>query len=162
MFKQEIPLMYPDDPDVQAVKEAFWDPFDYFIARIKDGLMSTDFKTGLGTVSYQAPCHGRVQNIGKKTEEFLKMIPDTDVKTTERCSGHAGTYGVKKEFHETSMKIGRPVFRTMNEQNPDYISSDCPLGGHHIAQGIRENHDNEPALAHPLSLVAKAYGLNQE
>ena len=33
---------------------------------------------------------------------------------------------------------------------------------HHIAQGIRENHGNEPALAHPLSLVAKAYGLNEE
>ena len=124
--------------------------------------MNTDFKTGLGSVSYQAPCHGRVQNIGKKTEEFLKSIPNTVVKTTERCSGHAGTYGVKKEFHETSMKIGRPVFRTMNEQSPDYISSDCPLGGHHIAQGIRENHGNKPSLAHPVSLVARAYGLNEE
>ena len=27
MFKQELPLMYPDDADVQAVKEAMWDPF---------------------------------------------------------------------------------------------------------------------------------------
>ena len=162
MFKQELPLMYPDDEDVQTVKAAFWDPFDYFISRIKDGLMSTEFRQGLGHVSYQAPCHGRVQNIGKKTEEFLKLIPDTEVKTTERCSGHAGTYGVKQEFHETSMKIGKPVFRAMNDQNPDYISSDCPLGGHHISQGIRENHGNEPALAHPLSLVAKAYGLNEE
>ena len=162
MFKQELPLMYPDDEDVQTVKAAFWDPFDYFISRNKDGLMSTEFKQGLGHVSYQAPCHGRVQNIGKKTEEFLKLIPDTEVKTTERCSGHAGTYGVKQEFHKTSMKIGKPVFRAMNDQNPDYISSDCPLGGHHISQGIRENHGNEPALAHPLSLVAKAYGLNEE
>ena len=162
MFKQELPLMYPDDEDTQLVKEAFWDPFNYFVSRVRDGLLSIDFKQGLGTVSYQAPCHGRVQNIGKKTEEFLKLIPDTEVKTTERCSGHAGTYGVKKEFHETSMKIGRPVFRAMNQHNPDYISSDCPLGGHHIAQGIRENHDNQPALAHPLSLVAKAYGLNEE
>ena len=162
MFKQELPLMYPDDEDTQLVKNAFWDPFNYFISRIKDGLFNTDFKHGLGMISYQAPCHGRVQNIGKKTEEFLKLIPDTEVKTTERCSGHAGTYGVKKEFHETSMKIGRPVFRAMNQHNPDYISSDCPLGGHHIAQGIRENHGNQPALAHPLSLVAKAYGLNEE
>ena len=29
MFKQELPLMYPDDADVQAVKEAMWDPFEY-------------------------------------------------------------------------------------------------------------------------------------
>jgi Fe-S oxidoreductase len=162
MFKQEIPLMFPDDEDVKAVRDAFWDPFDYLIARIKDGLLKTDFNQGLGTVSYQVPCHGRVQNIGKKTEEFLKLIPETEVKTTERCSGHAGTYGVKQEFHKTAMKIGRPVFRSMNEQNPDYITSDCPLGGHHIAQGIRENHDNQPALAHPISLVAKAYGLTED
>jgi len=25
MFKQEIPLMYPDEPDVQLVKDAMWD-----------------------------------------------------------------------------------------------------------------------------------------
>lgn len=162
MFKQEIPLMFPDDEDVKAVRDAFWDPFDYLIARIKDGLLKTDFNQGLGTVSYQVPCHGRVQNIGKKTEEFLKLIPETEVKTTERCSGHAGTYGVKQEFHKTAMKIGRPVFRSMNEQNPEYITSDCPLGGHHIAQGIRENHNNQPALAHPISLVAKAYGLTED
>ena len=27
MFKQELPLMYPDDADVQQVKDAMWDPF---------------------------------------------------------------------------------------------------------------------------------------
>ena len=29
-------------------------------------------------------------------QEMLKMIPDTTINTVERCSGHAGTYGVKK------------------------------------------------------------------
>ncbi len=159
MFKQEIPLMFPDDPEVQAVSEAFWDPFGYLVARMKDGLLDTGFIRGLGTVAYQVPCHGRVQNIGRKTEEFLKLIPDTEIRTTERCSGHAGTYGVKQEHHETAMRIGRPVFRAMHEADPDYISSDCPLGGHHIAQGIRQGYDREPELAHPLSLVARAYGL---
>lgn len=162
MFKQELPLMYPDDEDVQAVKAAFWDPFEYFMARIRDGLLDTSFKNGLGKIAYQVPCHGRVQNIGKKTEEFLKLIPDTDVKTIERCSGHAGTYGVKKEFHDTAMKIGKPVFRAMAEAEPDVISSDCPLGGHHIAQGIRQNHGKAPTLLHPVSLAAKAYGLKKD
>jgi Fe-S oxidoreductase len=100
-----------------------------------------------------------VQNIGKKTEEFLSSLPDTEVKTTERCRGHAGTYGLKKEFHQNSMKIGKPVFRQMHQAEPDFIASDCPLGGHHIAQGIKENHDSEPTLAHPISLVRNAYGI---
>ncbi|HSG61244.1 MAG TPA: heterodisulfide reductase-related iron-sulfur binding cluster [Pseudomonadales bacterium] len=159
MFKQELPLLFPDDAEVQLVKEAFWDPFEYLIARQKDGLLKGELKHGLGKVSYHVPCHGRVQNIGKKTEELLKQIPDTEINTVERCSGHAGTYGVKKEFHEHAMKIGRPVFRQMSSTQPDYISSDCPLGGAHIAQGIEKNHQQTPQKAHPISLVRKAYGI---
>jgi Fe-S oxidoreductase len=90
------------------------------------------------------------------------MVPGTSVTTVERCSGHAGTWGVKKEFHETAMKIGRPVFRQMHEAAPDYISSDCQLAGHHIEQGMAKlKHDGQaaPQLAHPLTLVRKAYGL---
>src|SRR5210317_683369 len=33
MFKQEIPLMFPDDADTQLVKGAMWDPFEYLMAR---------------------------------------------------------------------------------------------------------------------------------
>jgi len=163
MFKQEIPLMYPDDEEVQAVKRALFDPFEYLMARKRDGLLKTDFSQTLGNISYQIPCHGRVQNIGKKTEEMLKMIPGTTVNTVERCSGHAGTFGVKKAYHQQAMKIGKPVFKAMATMKdgsaPDYISSDCPLGGHHIAQGMEINGLGEPSLEHPLSLVRKAYGL---
>jgi len=163
MFKQEIPLMFPDDAETQAVKLAMWDPFEYLMARKRDGLLKTEFPQPLGNISYQIPCHGRVQNIGRKTEEMLKMIPDTALNTIERCSGHAGTYGVKKQHHQTAMKIGKPVFKAMatmkDGAKPDYISSDCPLGGHHIAQGFQVNGQVVPTLAHPLTLVRKAYGL---
>jgi glycerol-3-phosphate dehydrogenase subunit C len=163
MFKQEIPLMFPDDADTQLVKEHMWDPFEYLMARKRDGLLKTEFPQKLGNISYQIPCHGRVQNIGKKTEEMLKMIPETTVNTIERCSGHAGTFGVKKGTHQQAMKIGKPVFKAMatmkDGSKPDYISSDCPLGGHHIAQGFEVNGHGAPELQHPLSLVAKAYGL---
>jgi Fe-S oxidoreductase len=163
MFKQEIPLMYPQDADVQAVKEAMWDPFEYLTSRRRDGLLKTDFSKPLGKVSYHVPCHQRVQNIGKKTEELLKMIPGTQVHTNERCSGHAGTYGVKKGTHEVAMKIGKPLFRKMAEHPaggaPDYISSDCALAGHHIGQGFDVNELGDPKLQHPISLVRIAYGL---
>ena len=163
MFKQELPLMYPDDAEVQRVKEAMWDPFEYLMQRKRDGLLKTEFTTPLGKISYQIPCHGRVQNIGKKTEEMLRMIPGTELNTIERCSGHAGTFGVKKGSHQQAMKIGKPVFKAMATMKdgtpPDYISSDCPLGGHHIAQGFEVNGLGSPELQHPLSLVRKAYGL---
>ena len=166
MFKQEIPLMFPNDPDAQAVKAAMVDPFEYFQLRRKDGLLKTDFKEELGNVSYHISCHLRVQNVGQKTRETLEMIPGTAVNTVERCSGHAGTWGVKKEFHEMAMKIGRPVFRQMAEHpkanggqggDPDVIASDCQLAGHHIEQGMAGKADGK--VEHPLSLLARAYGL---
>ena len=165
MFKQELPLMYPDDADVQAVKAAMFDPFEYFVARHKDGLLKTDFAQPLGKVSYHVACHLRVQNVGQKTRETLQMVPDTQVNTIERCSGHAGTWGVKKEFHETALKIGRPVFRQMAEHpggEPDWIASDCQLAGHHITQGMQiAGKPTEGKLAHPITLLRIAYGLKE-
>jgi Fe-S oxidoreductase len=90
MFKQELPLMYPNDAETQLVKAHMWDPFEYLMARKRDGLLKTDFPESLGNISYQIPCHGRVQNIGKKTEEMLKMIPDTTINTIERLFGACG------------------------------------------------------------------------
>ena len=158
MFKQELPLMFPDDADVAAVKAAMYDPFEYLVTRQKEGLLRTDFKRPLGQVSYHIPCHSRVQNVGQKTREALELVPDTKVNTVERCSGHSGTWGCKKEFHAMAMKIGRPVFRQMADPAPDFISSDCQLGGRHIEQGMGEA-KGKAELKHPLTLLRMAYGL---
>jgi Fe-S oxidoreductase len=164
MFKQELPLMFPEDAEVQAVKKAMFDPFEYFVQRSKDGLLRKDFKDGLGKVSYHVPCHSRVQNVGQKTREMLEMIPGTAVTTVERCAGHDGTWGVKKEYFDLSMKIGRPVFRQLAAAEPDYVSSDCPIAGRHLMQGMmgEEAVSEKTRLAekaHPLSLLRKAYGI---
>src|SRR5213083_801714 len=158
MFKQELPLLFPDDAGVQAVKEAMFDPFEYLVARHKDGLLKTDFKAALGKVSYHVPCHGRVQNMGRKTEEMFKLIGQkvqVQLNTVERCSGHAGTYGVKTATHPVAMKVGRPVFKAMAKDEPDVISSDCALAGHHIAQGMSQAGTPAKALQHPLSLMRR-------
>ena len=163
MYKQELPLMFPDCAETQLVKEAMWDPFEYFMARNKDGLLAKEFKQALGNVSYHVPCHSRVQNVGKKTAETLQLVPGTKLNVVERCSGHAGTFGVKKEFHATAMKIGKPVFKAMaggsSDVAPDYISSDCQLAGHHILQGMREAGLKQTKMAHPLTLLRVAYGI---
>jgi Fe-S oxidoreductase len=158
MFKQELPLMYPDDAATIAVRDAMWDPFEYLVARKKDGLLKTDFKEKLGKVAYHIPCHSRVQNMGQKTREMLEAVPGTEVRVVERCSGHDGTWGVKEEYYENSMKIGRPVFRMMAEAGPDFVSSDCPIAARHIVLGMGE--DKGDALkVHPLGLLRRAYGI---
>jgi Fe-S oxidoreductase len=54
------------------------------------------------------------------------------------------------------MKIGRPVFKAMAGTDPDYISSDCPIAGRHIEQGMGETRAQRE---HPLALVRIAYGI---
>jgi len=161
MFKNELPLLFADDPDVKAVSDAMFDPFEYLVLRDKDGLLKKDFKTPLGKISYHIPCHSRAQAIGQKTREVLEWVPDTRLTTVERCSGHDGTWGVKREYFATSMKIGKPVFRQMAQADPDYISSDCPIAARTIEQGT----ENAPGggrakKAHPLTLIRIAYGLS--
>jgi Fe-S oxidoreductase len=155
MFKQELPLMFPDDPQVQKVKAAFYDPFEYLMLRHKEGKLKIDFKQSLGKVAYQAACHQRVQNIGPKTKDILSLVPDTVVDMIERCSGHDGTYAVKKEFHEFAMKIVKPVVARVNQAKPDHYGSDCSMAGHHIAHARADGSSPE----HPMTLLRMAYGL---
>ena len=98
--------------------------------------------------------------MGQKTREMLEKIPGTAVTTVERCAGHDGTWGVKSEYYENSMKIGRPVFKLMADAQPDYISSDCAIAGRHIQQGINESKAGTQAeKQHPVTLLRIAYGL---
>lgn len=157
MFKQELPLMFPEDADVQAVAAAMWDPFEYLIARHKDNLLKVDFQQPLGKVSYHIACHLRVQNMGQKTREMLQLVPQTTINTVERCSGHDGTWGVKTEFFDNSMKIGKPVYKAMASTEPDFISSDCAMAGRHIMQGMGAQ--NKARKEHPITLIRIAYGL---
>jgi glycerol-3-phosphate dehydrogenase subunit C len=143
MFKQELPLMFPNDPDVQAVKARIFDPFEYLMLRHRAGLLRTDFNTPLGRISYHVACHLRVQNIGLKTRDVLKLVPNTTVDVIERCSGHNGTYAVKKEYRAASMKIGRPVMTRVENAHPDHYSSDCPMAGRQIESGLKQPKEPE-------------------
>ena len=156
MFKQELPLLFPDDERVAKVQQRVFDPFEYLMLRHKAGLLRTDFPQSLGKVAYHVPCHLRVQRIGLKTRDTLKLVPGTEVEVIERCSGHNGTYAVKKEFHEASVKIGKPVVRKVEGGKVDHYSSDCPMAGEQIASGLA---DRGRGPEHPLSLLRQAYGI---
>ena len=155
MFKQELPLMFPDDEGVQKVKAAIYDPFEYLMLRHKEKLMNTDFKQSLGKVMIHSACHQRVQNMGPKTRQLLSLIPDTEVSTVDRCSGHDGTYALKEEFHEASVKICRPVVNKVKQGEVDYYGSDCPMAGKHIENVMNTGFET----VHPISMLRKAYAI---
>ncbi|HYB33906.1 MAG TPA: heterodisulfide reductase-related iron-sulfur binding cluster [Steroidobacteraceae bacterium] len=155
MFKQELPLLYPDDAQVQQVAQRMFDPFEYLMLRHAAAALRTDFKTPLGKVSYHVPCHLRVQNIGLKTRDLLRLVPGTTVEAIERCSGHDGTYGLKARFRAASVRIGRPVVQRVEAAHCDHYASDCPMAGRQIESGLAGGRAPE----HPLRLLRIAYGL---
>jgi Fe-S oxidoreductase len=155
MYKQELPLLYPDDEQVKKVQAAFYDPFEYLWLRHKGGALNTDFPEAMGNIAYQVACHQRVQNIGLKTRDVLNLVPDTQVTAYERCSGHDGTYAVKQETRDKSVKIARPVVRKVDQQDPDHFMSDCPMAGTQIANLS----EKVTAAEHPMTLLRMAYGL---
>jgi len=159
MFKQELPLMFPEDEQLKKIQNAIYDPFEYLMIRHAHSKLKTDFKKPLGKVVYHAACHQRVQNIGSKTSQLLKLVPDTEVEVVERCSGHDGTYAVKSEYHKTSMKICRPVVNKVKQANADYYGSDCPMAGHQIENGLEQGDAAAKPTTHPLSMLKIAYGI---
>lgn len=156
MFKQELPLMFPDDADVAKVAAHIFDPFEYLMLRHKAGLLKTDFSKPLGKVAYHAACHQRVQNIGQKTREVLSLIPDTEIELIERCSGHDGTYAYKSETHDAAVKIARPVVNRVKKAEAEHYGSDCPMAGRMIQHGLKEEGGE---AEHPITMMKVAYGL---
>ena len=82
------------------------------------------------------------------------MIPDTRVEAIERCSGHDGTYAVKREFHEISKKIAAPVISKLKRSEADHFTSDCPMAAEQIVQDL-----DSYAPRNPMSLLRQAYGI---
>ncbi|MCF6225704.1 MAG: hypothetical protein L3J22_05290 [Xanthomonadales bacterium] len=155
MFKQELPLMFPDDKDVQRVKQHIFDPFEYLAHRHKAGLLKTDFKQSLGKIAWHVPCHQRVQNIGPKTKAILDLIPDTEITVIERCSGHDGSYGMRKQTYKKLQKIARRTISRAKRVAADYLVSDCPMAATQIADGLELKNPE----TNPLTLLRMAYGL---
>ena len=155
MFKQELPLLFPDNDDIQSISRALYDPFEYLLILHEQDKLNTKFTNNIGSVFYQVACHQRVQNIGQVTKKILELIPGTDVEALERCSGHDGTYGVKKETHDIAIKIARPIVKEYQKNEAQHFTSDCTLAAHHIVNAM----GNQVTPDHPISLMKKAYGI---
>lgn len=160
MFRQTLPTLYPHDEQVRAVADAFCDPFEFLQRLHRRGRLNLEFRRGLGTVSYHVACHQRAQGIGPRTQQILELIPDTTVKRIERCSGHNGTYAVKKESHDIANRIAAPVVTRVTGHDPDHLGSDCPMAGRHIeARVTATDPHSELTSRHPLQLLCMAYGI---
>ncbi len=167
MMKFEWPLIVPDDDNVKALAKATFDISEYLVDIARKEGLAEGMAPIEGGVTVHIACHARAQNMGQKAAELLRQIPSTRVAVIERCSGHGGSWGIMKESFETALKVGKPVARQALKNKTGHVSSECPLAGLHIIQGMErvaaETGDTSAvvpkAAPHPVELIARAYGL---
>jgi glycerol-3-phosphate dehydrogenase subunit C len=163
MMKFEWPLIEPGDANVKALSEATFDAAEYVVDIARKEGLAEGLKPLPGGVTVHIACHARAQNMGAKAAELLRLLPETEVRVIERCSGHGGSWGIMKENFEVGLKVGKPVAREAKSNKTPFVVSECPLAREHILQGM-ERIDGAPAVTtepvqHPIQLVAMAYGL---
>ncbi|MGA8401980.1 MAG: heterodisulfide reductase-related iron-sulfur binding cluster [Stellaceae bacterium] len=161
MLKFEWPLIVPDDTAVEKLATATFDISEYIVALSKEKGLAPGLGALDGGVTLHIACHARAQNVGQKAAELLRLLPDTEIKIIERCSGHGGSWGVMKGNFETAIKVGRPVARQALNNEQRFIASECPLAALHIAQGMElmAKGEQAPEAVHPIELFARAYGI---
>ncbi len=98
MLKFEWPLILPDDPNVQLLARATFDISEYVVDIAKKEGLAPGLSPMPAIMTVHMACHARAQNMGQKAAEMLRLLPQSDVKVIERCSGHGGSWGFKKEF----------------------------------------------------------------
>ncbi len=152
MLKQDYPRFLPTE-DSRLVAENTFDLSEYLVKLGKENKLDLNFPNKAGKIRYHQPCHLKAQNIGFKAQELLKLIPGTEVKRMQCCSGHDGSWSVKKENFESSMNIGKPLFKFMQADDSCGVT-DCPLSAIQIQQGTGKK------PIHPIVVMAQAYGLD--
>jgi Fe-S oxidoreductase len=150
MIRVEYPRLLGSD-DAKKVAAQTTDPMEFLASLAAVGKLNKNFKTSAGKVNYHMPCHLRAQNVGYKTRDVLSYLPKTKVKVVEECSGHDGTWSMKKENFEASLKWGRRAFEQMAADEPNVACSDCPLAAIQIEQG------NGRRTLNPMQILAKSY-----
>ena len=162
MMKFEWPLIVPENEKVKRLAQATFDISEYIVDIAKKNGLAPGMQPVGGGVTLHIACHSRAQNMGQKATEMLQLLPEADVQVIERCSGHGGAWGFKKGNFDLAMKVGRPVMRQTAEGGKAFVTSECPLAGVHIAQGVEAQKSDKPKpqlVKHPIQIFARSYGI---
>lgn len=149
MLKQEYPEL-AKSPLAEEVAEAVEDLGTYLYKLNRKGRLDKNFARPVGKVAYHIPCHNKVQGIGFRGRDLLKLA-GAQVSMVDRCCGMDGTWGMKKEFFELSLKVADKAFQAVERAEPDVVVTDCPLAGLQLTQGTKRK------TFHPVKVLRAAY-----
>lgn len=151
-FMHEYSTFFKENENIKKVAKASYDIHDFLGNIFLNGDFKNLFKPIEKTVVYHAPCHLKTQNNKYGPVDLLKLIPGIKLKKiNDSCCGIAGTFGMKKENFDLSMKIGSRLFEEINRANPDLVSSGCGTCQIQINQGTGLE------VIHPIKLLNQSF-----
>jgi len=158
MMREELPLLLDDPADrslaeaARRVAAATRDLCEYLWELRAEGHFKEDFRSTPGaSVAYHAPCHLRMQSIGFRGRDLMRRIPGVKPRLVAECCGHDGTWAMKKEYFELSLRNGEKAFAGMREAEAEVWSSDCPLAAVQFEQACGRR------ALHPVEILERAY-----
>ena len=150
MLRREYPGLLGSQ-DARTVAGAIADPHELLFELRRKNQFNREFRSSPGSIAYHVPCHLKAQNIGLRARDLMRMIPGAQVTAVDACCSHDGTWAMKKEFFELSMKWGEKAFAPMREAGARVMATDCSLAALQIEQGT----GTRPL--HPIEILARAY-----
>ncbi len=149
---------YLGGDDAALVAKHTYDAAEYLmkVHRAEGTTLDTEFTGDVpAQVTYHAPCHLRAQNIGLKSRDLIKLT-GAKVTVVAECSGIDGTWGYRAEHYDASRQVARKMVAAIEKAGSDVVAGDC-----HLANGgILQETGRQPV--HPVSLVARAYGIPED
>jgi Fe-S oxidoreductase len=150
-FMHEYPTLFPERQDVKHVAESCFDIHDFLGGILLNGIPRGTFQPLKQRIVYHAPCHLKTQQNKFGPRDLLKLIPDLElVGIRDSCCGIAGTFGMKKENFDLSMKIGSKLFSEIERVKPDVVLSGCGTCQIQIRQGTGLE------VLHPIEILNKS------
>ena len=103
-------------------------------------------------VTYHAACHVRAQNVGLASRDLLRLT-GANVTTIEQCSGIDGMWGLRAGNEQLSLPFARRLGEQIEAAASSAVAGDCSLANTAIAE------QTGLVPSHPISLLARAYGI---
>ena len=97
-------------PTRQAlVAKATRDLCEFLMELKAEGMLDLEFPKAPKSIAYHLPCHLKVQK-SATSRATSSRLTGAAVTTVEKCSGHDGTWAMKVEYFDESMKVGKKLF----------------------------------------------------
>ncbi len=150
--KEDYPDLVRTEDSVKVARHSY-ELSDYLTRLLDEGRLNTNFGAVKKRVTYHNPCHSIPLGVIRQPIRLMGMIPEIEVVelSEDTCCGMAGTFGLKKQFYDLSMKAGSNLFKQIEAAGVEEVVTTCGTCNIQIAQGAKSK------VVHLAKVLHEAY-----